>query len=106
MVGDREVCVPAFARRERHLLERVLAVRPCRMTMEVALDVGQLDELRQLPVPCRFELPGVLSQLRRYERVSEPVVHLRLRSEPQLLTGFDDGDRVLGDGPPTLYRPL
>ena len=49
VVGDGVVLVAARDRALEHLLERALAVgRPVRVRVQVAADVAQLDELRQL----------------------------------------------------------
>ncbi len=47
VVGDRHVLVSALARRERHLLDRVAPVRGDRVTVKVALDVAELDQVGQ-----------------------------------------------------------
>ena len=44
VVADREVLVAELARRERHLEHGRPAVRPGRVAVEVAADVGELDE--------------------------------------------------------------
>ena len=46
--------------------------------MEVAAQVAELDELRQLPVARRLELARVLAQLRRDPLVAEQLVQLLL----------------------------
>jgi hypothetical protein len=46
--------------------------------VQVAAEVAQLDELRQLAVPRRLELAAVLAQLRRDEVVAEEAVQLLL----------------------------
>ena len=74
--------------------------------MQVALDVLQLDQRRQLSLARRLQLAGVLAQLRRNELVTQPVVDLYLVRETQLLLGLDDGDRVLGDRETVLHRAL
>ena len=61
MVCDREVPVAALARGERHLLQRLAAVRVRRVRVQVALDVAELDELRQLSVARGLQLAGVLT---------------------------------------------
>ena len=72
VVGDGVVLVAARDRGAHHLLERVLAVgRPVRVRVQVAAEVAQLDELRQLAVARRLELAAVLAQLRRDEVVAE-----------------------------------
>ena len=48
VVGDRQVGVAALARRRRHLLERVAAVGEGRVAVQVAADVVDRDQLRQL----------------------------------------------------------
>ena len=61
MIGDREVRVASFAGGERHLLERVPTVGPRRMAVEVALDVAEFNERRQLALPRRLQLARVLA---------------------------------------------
>ena len=57
----REVPVAALARGERHLLQRLAPVRVRRVRVQVALDVAELDELRQLSVARGLQLAGVLT---------------------------------------------
>jgi hypothetical protein len=78
MVRDRHVGAAAVAGCKRHLLERVLPVRPRRVAVELALDVRELDEHRQLTLARGLELARVLAQLRRDELVPEPLVDLGL----------------------------
>ena len=62
VVGDRVVLVATRDGCRDHLLECRLAVRrPVRVRMQVAAQVGKLDEVRQLAAPRRIELPAVLA---------------------------------------------
>ena len=49
VVGDRQVLVSAGARRQRHLLDRVVAVGGDRVAVQVAADVRQLDQPGNVP---------------------------------------------------------
>ena len=89
VVGDREVLVAALDRRERHLLDGVVPVRrPRRVRVQIALELSQLDELRQRPVARRLQLAGVLAQLRRDELVAEELVQLLLVPVRDRLAGL------------------
>src|SRR5438552_3668690 len=59
VVTDREVLVAAATCRHGHLLDRRLAVRPRRVTVQVASDLAGLDER------WRLALERALPQLRR-----------------------------------------
>ena len=65
VVADREVVVAALARGAAHLLDARAAVRPGRVAVQVAADVGELDERRRLAAERR------LAQLRRAPRQPE-----------------------------------
>ena len=96
MIG--EVLVATLDRRERHLLDRVVPVRrPGRVGVQVALEVAQLDELRQRALARRLQLAGVLAELGWDELVAEERVELLLVAVRDRLAGVDDGDAVLGD---------
>ena len=71
MVAEGEILVPERPRRQRHLLDGRLSVRPGRVAVEVAAQVGPLDEHGQLALPRRLELAPVLAQLGRDVRVAE-----------------------------------
>ena len=58
MVGDRQVLIAALARRQRHLLDRVVAVRGDRVAVQVAADVRQLDQLGAGRMRGRFSRGG------------------------------------------------
>ena len=68
------------------------------MRVQVAAQVAQLDELRQLAVPRRLELAAVLAQLRRDEVVAEEAVQLLLGARGERLAGLGVLHAVLGDG--------
>ena len=82
VVADRDVATAAVLGRQHHLLERRTAVRPVRVHVEVALQVGELDEARQLAVARRLELAPVLAQLRRNPGVAEVRVDAPPRPRP------------------------
>src|SRR5439155_17354578 len=84
VIGDGEIVVATGLRRKHHPLERVASVRPGRVRMQIALDVTELDELRQLALARSLELTCVLPQLGRDELVAELFVYLRLVGERQL----------------------
>ena len=68
--------------------------------MEVAAQVAQFHERRQLTVPRRFQLTEVLAQLRRDVLVAEELVDLLLAAGLEDLARLDVLDAVLGDGQP------
>src|SRR5437762_7895189 len=101
VVGDREVRIAAALRLGRHLLDRVLAVRrPARVRVEVAAQVAQLYERRQLTLPRRFQLTEVLAQLRRDVLVAEELVDLLLAAGLEDLARLDVLYAGPGDGQP------
>ncbi len=101
------VLVAARDRALDHLLERVLAVgRPVRVRVQVAADISQLDELRQLAAPRRLQLAGVLAQLRRDRLVAEELVHRVLVGAPEDLARLDVRDAVLRDREPAPHGVL
>src|SRR5579859_4329501 len=107
VVGDGVVLVAARNRAFEHLLERALAVgRPVRVRVEVAADVAQLDELRQLTLPRRLELARVLTQLRRDRLVAEELVDRVLVGAAKDIPGLDVRDAVLRDREPTPHGVL
>ena len=63
VVGDREIGVTGIARGERHLLDRRGPVRGCRVTVQVPLQIGALDQVGQRTVGGGLELAAVLAQL-------------------------------------------
>jgi hypothetical protein len=65
VVADREVVVAALARGAAHLLDARASVRPRRVAVQVAADVGRRDERRRLAAERR------LAQLRRAPRQAE-----------------------------------
>jgi hypothetical protein len=64
VVGDRDVLVAALAGRLGHLLDRGVAVGGRRVHVQVAADVAELDQLRQLALARRGQLAAILAQLR------------------------------------------
>src|SRR5204863_8971779 len=65
VIADRQVLVTELARREAHLVDALAAVRPGRVTVEVAADLVERDERRRLAAE------GMLAQLRWAERDPE-----------------------------------
>ena len=63
VVGDRQVLVARVAGRDRHLLDRGGAVGRGRVAVQVAAQIGDLDQLGQRPDRRRLELAAVLAQL-------------------------------------------
>ena len=107
VVGDRVVLVAARHRALEHLLERALAVgRPVRVRVQVAADVAQLDELRQLAAPRRLQLARVLAQLGRDRLVAEELVDVVLLGALEDLAGLDVRHAVLRDREPAPHRLL
>src|SRR5918992_1895628 len=68
------------------------------MRVQVAAEIVELDQRRNLSVARRLQLAGVLPQLRWDERVAEPFVHLDLVPRPEDLAGLHVLDPVLRDG--------
>ena len=58
------------------------------MAVQVAAEIGALDERRQLPFPRRIELAAVLAQLGRDVGIAEVRVQLFLVGSCELLTGL------------------
>ncbi len=106
VVADRVVVVAALPRPGDHRLERVLAVRPGRVGVEVAAQVAERDEVGQLAGACGGKLAAVLPQLGRDPRVPQELVDLLLGREAVLLAGLDDRHGVLGDREPAPNRLL
>ena len=99
VVGQDQVGVAAGAGRLGHLLDRVDPVRPVRVGVAVAAQVGQLHEARQRPGPGRLDLAAILAQLGRHLGEAQERVDLRLgRERPQL--GGGPGGRL-----PVLAEP-
>ena len=95
VVGDRDVLVAALAGRLGHLLDRVAAVRGDRVHVQVAADVAELDQLRQLALAGGRQLAAVLAQLGRDVLHPEPLVDLLLGREGVGLAALVVGDAVL-----------
>ena len=100
VVADRVVRVPLLDRARDHRLERVAAVRPGRVRVQVAAQVAGLDQLRQ-PVAARgVELAEILAELGRDPVVAEERVDLLLGRERVDGAALGLGDPVLGDREP------
>ena len=97
VVGDRHVGVAALAAGLGHLLQRVAAVGEGGVGVQVALDVGELDQLRQLAFARRLQLAAALAQLRLDVGVAEALVDLLLALAEVDLAALGLGDAVLGD---------
>ena len=78
VVGDRHVGVAAGAAGLRHLLQGVAPVGEGRVAVELAADVGDLDQLRERALARRPQLAPALAQLRLDVGVAEALVDLGL----------------------------
>ena len=67
------------------------------MQVEVAAEVGELDQRGQLALSRRFEFAQVLAQLRGDVLVAEELVELLLAARLEDLAGLDLLDAVFGD---------
>src|SRR5215207_11424593 len=76
VVGDRQVLIATVARRLGHLLDAVTPVGEGGVGVEVALEVADLDQLRQLAFARRLQLAAALAQLRLDVFVAEALVDL------------------------------
>jgi hypothetical protein len=79
MVGDDDVLVAARLRGGDQRLERVVAVRPVGVRVEVAPDVADLEQRREAPRQGGLDLPSVLAQLGGDLGEPDRRVDLRLR---------------------------
>ena len=70
------------------------------MAVQVAADVAELDQLRQLAVGGRGDLAVALAQLGLDVGEAEALVDLGLGRVPRDLARLDLGDPVLGDREP------
>ena len=105
VVGQDLVGVAAPPGGLGHDLDRVDAVGPVRVAVQVAAQVGDVDEGRQRARERRLDLAAVLAQLRLDERQAEEGVRLGLgRERPEL--GGVAGQRlpVLADPQEPLLR--
>ena len=78
VVGDRQVGVAARLRRLGHLGERVAPVGERRVAVQVAAQVGELDQLRELALGGRGDLAVALAQLGLDVGEAEALVDLGL----------------------------
>ena len=106
VVGHRQVGVAALARRLGHLLERVAPVRERRVAVQVAAQVADLDQLRQLAGRRRGDLAAALAQLGLDVVEPEPRVDLLLGRVARDLARLGLEDAVLRDRQPLLDCPL
>ena len=88
---------PEVARRERHLLGGVAPVGQDRVHVEVAAQVGLLDQHRHVAGALEAQLAAVLAQLGRDPRQPEERVDLLLGRAAVRLAGRVVEDAVLGD---------
>jgi hypothetical protein len=72
--------------------------------VQVPAHIAEPDQVRQRPIARRAQLPGVLAKLGLDPFVAEKCVHVVLVVERMLLSGLDDGDRVLRDGESAAHR--
>ena len=106
VVGDRHVGVAALAAGLGHLLERVATVGEGRVGVQVAADVVELDQVRQLAFARRLQLAAALAQLRLDVGVAEALVDLGLALAEVDLAALGVGDAVLGDREAAARPPL
>ncbi len=106
VVAHREVLVPERLRGARHLLDRRLPVRPGRVRVQVAAQVGALDQDGQRAVASGHQLARVLPQLGWDVGVAEVGVELLLVGGRELLAGLGVRDRVLRDREAPAHRVL
>ena len=85
MVRHRDILVSFLDCRQDDCAEVVASVRPFRMDMEVAFDIVNRDELRQLPRKGRFDFSLVLAQFRRNKGEFERRVNVLLLFSSDLL---------------------
>ena len=78
VVGDGDVCEARFLRGARHRLQRVGAVGPVGLRLEVAAEIARLDQARERARARRLDLALVLAQLGRDPGEAEAVVELLL----------------------------
>jgi hypothetical protein len=65
VVGNGHVRVAALGRGGDHVGDGAGAICQARVQVEVALNVAQLDQPRQLPVACQLDFARAFTQLRR-----------------------------------------
>ena len=115
VVGQDLVGVAAPAGRLGHDLDRVRAVRPVRVAVQVAAQVAELDEARQRARPAPPRSRHVLAQLGLDERQAEEGVRLRLGGEGPELGGVagerlavlaDAQEALLGQAPALVAGPF
>ena len=78
VVGDGHVFVAFFPRCLRHLLDRVAPVAFRGVHLQIAAQIGLLDQLWQSMFGCGFDFAAILAQLRRNEVQLELGVDLLL----------------------------
>ena len=104
VVGDGDVFVAARARRCRHLFDGVLAVAFGGVHLEVAADVGQLNQARQAPPGGRFHFAGAFPQLGWNPDQPELLVNFLLGAPGHPLAALEGCERVLVERPAFLPR--
>ncbi len=104
MVGDGQVLVAPLHGYLCQLGDRIHAVAVIAVHMQVAFDVGGLDQRGKLPTLRRLDLAPVLPQFRRYVRqAQQPEKFLFGARAKQFLWLHDP---VFADLPAVLTRPL
>src|SRR5204863_9919624 len=77
VVGDGDVLAARVPGGARHRLERVLAVGPVGLRLEVAADIARLDQAREAARARRLDLALLLAQLGWAAGDAEPAAELR-----------------------------
>src|SRR3954447_12185293 len=101
MIGHTKVAIAAPARRLGHVVESVAAIRPIRMGMENAADIGIRYQTREAIFLCQLDFAHSFAQLRLDELKPQRGVNLRLLSRDNLPT---DMQAPLIEGHPLLER--
>jgi hypothetical protein len=78
VIGDGHVLIAARAARLDHLRQVVFPVRVGRVDLQIAADVGQLDERRETARLRRLDLAARFPDLRRDPRQADGFEHLAL----------------------------
>src|SRR4051794_6390561 len=80
MIGHSKVAIAALTRRLGHDLKRVGTIRPIRVDMENAADVGIRYQIRQAVFLCQLDFTKSFAQFRLDELKTQRGVNLRLLS--------------------------
>src|SRR5262249_12124501 len=95
VIADAQIRHTHCARGLGHLSDGGLAVAPCAVDMQDALEVGFGDEIRQRFLARHLELTTILTQFRRYVFHAEDAVQVSLVLAGDLLVALPDA--VLAD---------